>query len=233
MEFGRLSNGAFDVTVGPLLDLWRQAQEKSALPAKAALQGALSRVAYSRIEFDRSSGEARLKAGTRLDLGGIAKGYIVGEAVKALKDNGIAHALIVAGGDLYALGDNPEHGDWSLGVRHPLKPEEYIRALRVTDKAVATSGHYMRFYSVSGRRYSHIINPQTGYPADNNVVSVTVIGPDGVAADALSTAISVLGPEKGLALVKSVPGMDGLVMTWDGKEMSYHQSAGFSKYLVP
>jgi len=232
IDYGKICLGAFDVTVEPLLKLWKLAEAENSLPSPAALKRALDMIGYDHITLNPESLEVKFdKPGMRIDLGGIAKGYIVGEAVKALKAQGIEQALVTAGGDMFALGGNPERGGWLIGIRDPLKPEENIRYIEVADRAVSTSGHYMRFYTVQGKRYSHIVDPRTGYPARNNVVSVTIIGPDGTAADALTKSIVVLGPEKGLAVIGSQPGVEALVMTWDGKKMEYFQSPGFEKYL--
>ena len=232
LDYGKICLGAFDVTVEPLLKLWKRAETENSLPPPAALKRALAMTGYDHITLSPGSLEVKFgRPGMKIDLGGIAKGYIVGEAVKTLKAQGIERALVTAGGDMFALGGNPERGGWLIGIRDPLKPEENLRYIEVSDRAVSTSGHYMRFYTVRGKRYSHIVDPRTGYPARNNVVSVTIIGPDGTAADALTKSIVVLGPERGLAVTGSRPGVDALVMTWDGKKMDYFQSPGFAKYL--
>jgi thiamine biosynthesis lipoprotein len=231
-DYGKICQGAFDVTVEPLLKLWKRAEAENSPPSPAAIKRALEMTGYDHITLDPGSLEVKFdRPGMKIDLGGIAKGYIVSEAVKALKAQGIDNALVTAGGDMFALGGNPERGGWLIGIRDPLKPEENLRYIEVSDRAVSTSGHYMRFYTVKGKRYSHIVDPRTGYPARNNVVSVTIIGSDGTATDALTKSIVVLGPEKGLAVIGSQPGVEALVMTWDGKKMEYFQSPGFEKYL--
>lgn len=232
IDYGRITLGAFDVTVEPLLKLWEKAEKENSLPTAAATKRALYMAGYDHISLQPETLEVKFdKPGMKIDIGGIAKGYIVGEAVKALKAQGVSKALITAGGDMYALGANPERGAWNIGIRNPLKPEENIRFINVSDRAVSTSGHYMRFYTVKGKQYSHIVDPRTGYPAKNNVVSVTLIGTDDTAVDALTKSIVVLGPEKGLAVIESQPGVDALVMTWDGVKMEYLQTPGFAQYL--
>jgi len=232
VDYGKICLGAFDVTVEPLLKLWARAEAENSLPSPAALKRALDIVGYDKFKLLPDSLEVKFdRPGMKIDVGGIAKGYIVGEAVKALKAHGISRALVTAGGDMFALGANPERGAWNIGIRNPLKQEENIRYIEVSDRAVSTSGHYMRFYTVRGKQYSHIVDPRTGYPAKNNIVSVTVIGTDGTAVDALTKSIVVLGPEKGLAVIGSQPGVDALVMTWDGVKMEYFQTPGFGKYL--
>lgn len=232
VAYGKITLGAFDVTVEPLLKLWARAEKENSLPSPSALKRALDMAGYDHISLDQGNLEVKFgKPGMRIDIGGIAKGYIVEEAAKEIKARGVGRALVTAGGDMYALGANPERGAWNIGIRNPLKPEENIRFIEVSDKAVSTSGHYMRFYTVKGKQYSHIVDPRTGYPAKNSVVSVTVIGADGTAVDALTKSMVVLGPEKGLAVVASQPGMDALVMTWDGTKMEYFQTPGFAQYL--
>lgn len=233
LDYGKITNGAFDITVGPLLRLWRKAESANSLPTSQALKRSLEMVGYGRIKLYPESFEVEFeKPGMEIDLGGIAKGYIVGEAIKTLVSGGITSGLISAGGDMYALGSNPEHGKWIIGIRNPLKPSENIRYIQVTDKAVSTSGHYMRFYTVAGKKYSHIVDPVTGYPPSNNVASVTLIGSESTGTDALTKAIAVLGPEKGLSIISSQPGIEAFVITWDGNKMSYFQTPGFSQYFI-
>jgi thiamine biosynthesis lipoprotein len=232
LDYGKTTQGAFDVTVEPLLALWWKAEAEQSLPTAAAMKRALSLVGYDHIVLHPESSEVGFsRPGMRIDVGGIAKGYIVGQAVAALKAHGIGRALVTAGGDMFALGANPRRGGWLVGIRDPLKPEENIRYIEAADRAISTSGHYMRFYTVRGKKYSHIVDPRTGYPAGNDVVSVTIIGPDGTATDALTKSAAVLGPEKGLAIISAQPGVDALVMTWDGKKMEHFQTPGFAKYL--
>jgi thiamine biosynthesis lipoprotein len=228
VEFGKISNGAFDITIDPILRLWEEAQKRDSLPSSDELKRVTESIGYTNIMLRPKSLEVRLKkAGMSIDLGGIGKGYIVDEAVKVLKSQGIRHGLIDAGGDLYILGDNPERGRWRIGIRNPLKPDQNLRYLEISNKAVATSGHYMRFYTVQGKRYSHIIDPRTGWPVQEKVASVVVIAPDATTADAMATAIIVLGPDKGVKLAESIPGLETLIVTREGDELAFTQSTGF------
>ncbi|MBI4834664.1 MAG: FAD:protein FMN transferase [Planctomycetes bacterium] len=231
--FGNISRGAFDITVEPILRLWREAENKNALPSSDELKATINLTGYGNIILDPKSLEVGFsKQGMSIDIGGIAKGYIVGEAIKVLKSEGVSNGLIVAGGDLYALGNNPEKGaDWLIGIRNPLKPEENLKYIGITDKAVATSGHYMRFYTVQGKKYSHIIDPRNGWPVEEKLASVTVIASDGTAADALATMICVLGPEEGLKLAKSIPDAEVFIITSDGEKLTFLQTEGFAKFL--
>lgn len=206
-KFWRASDGAFDVTVGPLIDLWGFTDKKYRLPDKSKIAEALKSVGFGKIIIDEKNNMVKFTVrGLKLDLGAIAKGYAVDCAVKKIKQAGINSCLINAGGDIYCLGDKFGR-PWRVAVRNPLgnKCSGY---LQLKDKAVATSGNYEQYFISKGRLYSHIFNPQTGYPVDSDVVSVTVIAPDCLTADALATSIFVLGKEKGLKLAKNFPNIE-------------------------
>jgi len=161
----------------------------------------------------------------RIDLGGIAKGYAIGQAVVALKSNGINSALIDAGGDVYALGKRGADL-WKVGLRNP-RGDDLIAALDVENKAVMGSGDYQRFFMENGRRYHHIFDPKTGYPA-RGVIGTTLVHPDPTLADAWNTAIFILGPEKGLSLAEKMPDMEAVMVT-DAKQLQY--TSGLSDVL--
>jgi thiamine biosynthesis lipoprotein len=233
VEFGKISNGAFDITVEPILRLWQEAEKKNILPTTEELKSAIGLTDYTNIILDTKSLAVEFsKPDMSIDVGGIAKGFIVGEAIKALKSQGISNGIITAGGDSYVLGNNPERkANWTIGIRNPLKPEENIKYIKVSDKAVATSGHYMRFYDIQGTKYSHIIDPRNGQPVQEKIASITVIANDGTLADGLSTAICVLGPEEGLKLAKSLPDVEVFIIVSKEGKLSFIQSDGFPKYL--
>jgi thiamine biosynthesis lipoprotein len=206
-NWARLSDGAFDVTVGPVVNLWRHARRQQQLPRADRLSEAKARVGYTNLVLDPKNQTALLLVPEmRLDLGGIAKGFAADEALKILRRQGIRSALVAAAGDI-ALGEAPpgEHG-WkvtlaSLDVTNAPPP----KVLTLASCGVATSGDLFQRLEIDGVRYSHIVNPRTGIGlTDHSLVSI--IAPDCMAADALATALSVLGPEKGLRLVKATPG---------------------------
>lgn len=205
-EFWVLSNGAFDITVGPLMDLWGFTEKKYHVPAAGQINKTLRLVGTDKIVFDKINNVVKFKfPGMKIDLGGIAKGYAVDSAVGKLKQKGIKSCLINAGGQIYCLGD--KFGEpWSVAVRNPRKPG-FIDYLKLKDQSVATSGDYEQYFKDKEKRYSHILDPKTGYPAESGVLSVTVIALDGLTADALSTAIFVLGKKNGLELAKHFPGV--------------------------
>ena len=149
-----------------------------------------------------------------LDLGGIAKGYIVDRGLALLAQAGVENAFLNAGGDIAILGTKPDGTPWRVGIRHPRGADHYIAVLSMTGGAVVTSGDYERTFEAGGQRYHHILDPSTGYPA-GDLTSVTITAPTATEADALSTAVFVLGPERGLALVESLPGVEAVLVTRD------------------
>ena len=195
--------GAFDVTIGPLSRLWRRARRQGKLPSPERLAEARAAVGYRHIELDADDHRVRLTAaGMRLDFGGIAKGYACDEALAAMREAGVTRALVNGGGDL-ALGEPPPgQSGWRIGVA-PLKPDDPpSRILHLARCGVATSGDAWQFTEIDGTRYSHILDPRTGLGIESRS-SVTVLAPDGMTADALASAVSVLGPQRGLALIEA------------------------------
>ncbi|MBU3958342.1 MAG: FAD:protein FMN transferase [Candidatus Omnitrophica bacterium] len=200
-EFWQLSDGAFDITVGPLMDLWGFTDKKYYLPRDEEIKEALNLVGFDKIIFNNAENVVKFSVqGMKIDLGAVAKGYAIDCAVKKLKEKGIKDCLINAGGDIYALGDI-KGKSWKVAVKDP-RHAAFLQRLELKNKAVATSGDYEQFFIQGNRRYAHIFNPKTGYPLDSGVVSVTVIAPDCLTADALATSIFVLGKEKGSTLVE-------------------------------
>ena len=204
--FWEKSAGAFDITVGPLMDVWGFTDKKYRLPSKEEIEKVLGFIGSEKIILNLDDNVVKFKlSGMKIDAGAIAKGYAVDCAVQALKEAGIKSCLINAGGQIYCLGD--KFGKpWQVAVRNP-RQESFIAEFTLKDKAVATSGDYEQYFTQDNLRYAHIMDPKTGYPSDSRVVSVTVIADDGLTADALSTAIFVLGKQKGEALVSEFPGV--------------------------
>ncbi len=215
LELSRATNGSFDITVMPLLELWGFAgtREKT-LPSQAEIDGKLPYVGYELIELDREKREIRLKSdGTKIDLGGIAKGYAVDCAVNSLVTNGITAALVNAGGDMYCLGDKAPGTPWRIAVKDPAKEDGVLGYVELTDKAIATSGDYQNYFMVNGVRYSHILDPRTGRPSTSGPHSVTVVAETCTDADGLATAVFVLGPDKGIELLERLDGVEGLIVS--------------------
>jgi thiamine biosynthesis lipoprotein len=211
-EFWVASDGAFDVTVGPLVDLWGFTDKQYRVPKDEEIKTALRRVGMDKISFDERNNVVKFNVpGMEIDLGAIAKGYATDCAAKKLKEAGIKSCLINAGGQIYALGD--KFGQpWTIAIRDP-RAKSTLSTLELKDQAVSTSGDYEQYFFKGDRRYSHIFNPKTGYPQESGIISVTVIAPDGLTADALSTAIFVLGKDQGQELVKRFPGASAQIFS--------------------
>ncbi len=209
-----ISGGAFDPTMAPLLELWGFLGDRFRLPAAEEIEERGLLVGYELVEIDADAQRVFLpRSGMALDLGGIAKGYIVDRGMELLSGAGIDHALINAGGDIGILGPKPDGSAWRIGVKHPRRQGELIAVIPWSQKgAVVTSGDYERFFEEGGVRYHHILDPRTGYPA-RTILSATVAAPTVAEADALATALFGLGPQRGLELVESLPGVEALLVT--------------------
>lgn len=210
VECSKLTNGAFDITVYPLMKLW-DFKNKTQPPTKSRIKQLLPKVNYKLITVYNN--RIKLMRGAEIDLGGIAKGYVVDSAIEILKTLNIKNAFINAGGDIRVLGDK----EWKIGIQHPRKQKgEIIGIIPVRNKAIVTSGDYEQYFEHEGIRYHHIINPKTGYPT-NDCISVTIIAEDTITADALSTGIFVMGTERGMELIENLDGIEGIIISKDKK----------------
>jgi thiamine biosynthesis lipoprotein len=202
----RVSGGAFDVTVGPVVNLWRKARREKKFPNRDLLRDAMARIGYTNVVFDPERRAVKLlKRDMRLDLGGIAKGYALDEALHVLKTNGIQRALVTGGGDMRAGAPPPGKRGW----RVELAPSDWTnspppRFVLLRHQGMATSGDLFQHVELEGVRYSHIVNPATGLGLTDRS-QVVVIAPSGMEADALSKGVSILGPKRGLALANQFP----------------------------
>jgi thiamine biosynthesis lipoprotein len=227
-RFSELSGGAFDVTVGPVVHLWRKARREARLPDPRELREALGRTGWRKLVLDPAARTARLeRPGMLLDLGGIAKGYACDRALEALARLGIRRAMVDTGGGM-ALGDPPPgRPGWRIQVA-----DQSSKVLVLAGRGVATSGDWERYVEIDGVRYSHIVDPATGIGLTNRIL-VTVVAPDGMSADALSTALSVLGPERGLRLAEDLPGVEAWMRWREGGAVRSAQTSGFGTLLEP
>jgi thiamine biosynthesis lipoprotein len=217
LETGRLTSGAFDITVAPVLDLWGFGTGNVEIPEEDKLQAALQRVDFKQVQLNSEESRVFLTEDMmKIDLGGIAKGFIVDRAVEVLRQAGVTSGSIDAGGDIRVIGEKPGGLPWRIGIRNPRERRELVAVVEIKDGAVVTSGDYERFFMHEGERYHHIINPATGMPA-RGVISVTIVANDAFTADALSTAVFVMGLEKGMALVESLPAVETIIITDDEK----------------
>jgi thiamine biosynthesis lipoprotein len=224
LEVGHESDGAFDITVAPLVELWGFYGDSPQLPKEKGITDCRNNVNYEYLTITDGKLE-KSNEEVRIDLGGIAKGYCVSQAVNVLKEEGVTSALIDAGGDVYALGKKGRKL-WNVGIRHP-REEGLLGYVEVEELAVLGSGDYERFFVEDGRRYHHILNPRTGYPAED-LSGITLVHSDPVVADAWNTALFVLGPEKGLEIVERTSGMEAIMVTTSG-DILY--SSGFRDRL--
>ncbi|MBI4949767.1 MAG: FAD:protein FMN transferase [Deltaproteobacteria bacterium] len=217
-----LSGGAFDPTVGVLGKAWGYSGEKGVVPSREEIGKSLPLVDYGEIEIDEAASKAGLKRkGMSLNLGGVAKGYIVNKAVEALKREGVERGIIHAGGDMVVF-QKDEEVPFSIGIQHP-REKRLLGKVRVYNGAVATSGDYERFFEINGKKYHHILDPRTGFPAEGTQ-SATIIAKDPTLADALSTAVFVMGPEKGMELIERLPDVEGVIVDSSGRVT---KSSGF------
>jgi len=219
--YSRISGGAFDITIAPLMEVWGFARRNKSVPDADTVDSVLKNVGYENIELRPGELSIRfLNKGTKLDFGGIAKGYAADRAKGVLVSYGIKNALVNLGGNIFALGSAPGERPWKIGIQDPLHNGRMLKSLKLTNRAISTSGNYERFFEISGRRYSHIINPVTGQPCEG-IISVTVVADTAEEADALSTAIFVMGEKKGIELARSLKDMYVLILGEDGKIISY------------
>ena len=212
LQIARDTGGAFDITIAPLIELWGFYGDSPRLPEKEAIKDCLRKVGYHHLAIKNGMLQ-KDKSEVRIDLGGIAKGYSVLQAVEVLKRKGVSSALINAGGDVYALGKKGRDM-WKVGIRSP-RGDDILGYVEVEDLAVMGSGDYERFFVEGGRRYHHIFDPKTGYPAEG-LSGTTLIHPDPLVADAWNTATFVLGPKDGLKWVEKVSAMETVMVTTAG-----------------
>ena len=226
------SCGAFDVTVGPVVRLWRRARRREQLPSDENLEQARRLVGYRLLHLDPENRTARLlKPGMRLDLGGIAKGYAVDEAMKVLREHGLTRVLIDAGGDI-GLGEAPPgKPGWLIGIARlepDAPPSKYLWLKRT---AIATSGDTWQYVQIDGKRYSHIVDPRTGLGLSDHS-SVTVVALDCRTADSLASAVSVLGPKAGLKLIERTAGAEAFIVRAPHGKIETYQSSGWKRFSV-
>ena len=211
-KFYELTGMKFDITVGPLVRVWKEAIGDNNVPDDKEIKRALRLVGFDNIHIDKKRGNIKFrKRGMGVDLGGIAKGYAVDSAVKELKRKGIDSAIINAGGDIYCLGSKFDR-PWQLGLQHPRKKNKLFETLKLKDLAVVTSGDYQQYLESGTKRYSHIIDPKTGYPVESDVISVTVVAKDTLTADAVATCIFLLGKERGKKVFKDYSGVERIIV---------------------
>ena len=227
-EIGKLSGGAFDITVAPVSVLWDFKSGKAVLPDPEAITEAVKLVDYTKIRLDGRT--VILPAGMMIDLGGIAKGYIADKVKSYLEKRGVKHAILSFGGNIVAIGKKPDGSDWKVGIQDIDRPTgEYMLVTRNAGGSTVTSGTYERGFDLDGVRYHHLLSPRTGWPVQNGLASVTIISENSMRGDALATAAFVLGPEEGKALIES---QDGVEAVFIRKDRTLIYTSGADSYII-
>lgn len=233
LYYSELSGGAFDITVSPIVALWGFFREQGRVPAKKEIEKLLPAVSCKNIVINKSA-DPEIPATiffkntqTQIELGAIGKGYAVDKALEVIKKSGVNNGCINLGGNIYVMGAPPDKKAWRIGVQHPRNSGEILGYLELNNEATATSGDYERFFEFNGKRYSHIINPQTGRPV-SGTIATTIVAPSGTEVDALSTIVFVLGHEKGMEIVKRLPDVDAMIAYEEkGGKIAIDMTKGF------
>ena len=227
-----LSGGAWDGTVRPLVDVWGFGPSRAVgePPAPETIEALLADVGFDQVEI-RPGALVKRRASVTLDLSSIAKGYGVDQVGQVIRGEGFRDFLVEIGGEIYGAGSRRDGRPWRVGINRPraeAAPDEIYRVVALRDAAFATSGDYRNYFVRDGVRYSHVLDPRTGRPVTNGVVSVSVLAPDCTLADGLATAVMVMGAEAGLALLERLPAVEGLVVVEakDGR-LEDHATSGF------
>lgn len=222
--YSEMSDGAFDITIAPVSSLWDFKAETPSVPSPEAIAEAVSHVNYENIIIrDNTVKLADPQAG--IDLGAIAKGYIADRIKDYLEEEGVRHAMINLGGNVLAMGSKLDGSDYNIGVQKPFdETGEPITSVKISDKSVVTSGIYQRYFKADGKIYHHILDPNTGYPCENNLYSVTILTDSSLTADALSTTCFLLGYDRGMKLINQLDNVDAVFITNDNQ---IHYSKNF------
>lgn len=208
------TNGAFDISIYPVLKAWGFTTEDYQVPTAETLTALLAYVDYTKIDLDTENNTITLPENMQIDLGGIAKGYAGQKAAESLKAQGMESALLNMGGNIQTVGSKPDGSDWTVAIQDPENENQYVGYIKVSDKAVVTSGAYERYFTDdNGHLWGHIMNPKTGYPAQSGLTSVTIVGSDGMLCDVLSTALFVMGLDDAGAYWKTYGGFEAVFVT--------------------
>jgi thiamine biosynthesis lipoprotein len=227
-KYNNMLEGAFDITIGPIIDLWGFSQDSKTIPHENDLIRKLNLVDTGKMILDEKNRSVYLtEENMSLDLGGIAKGYATEKAAHTLREAGVKKAIINAGGNIYVIGEKAKGVPWKIGIEDPRDSQKLIAILSLKDQVAVTSGDYQRFFEVDGTRYHHILDPKTGKPA-RELISVTVVAENSAIADILSTSFFILGKEKSMAYLEKHPNIKAVFVTSD-KRICY--SPGMEKII--
>lgn len=216
LELCRRTNGALDLSVYPIVRAWGFTTGSYQVPDEAEIQALLPLVDYRKIQYDAATGTVTLPEGMEIDLGSVAKGYAGQLAAQMLREHGVQSALLNLGGNVQTVGTKPDGSPWQIGIKDP-QGEDAMMVLSVEDQAVVTSGGYERYFEQDGQTYWHIMDPSTGHPADSGLISVTIVGDEGVVCDGLSTALFVMGLEKAADLWAQSGDFEAVFVTASGE----------------
>jgi FAD:protein FMN transferase len=235
IEYSKLTDGAFDITVGPLVELFRKAKQTQVAPTQEQIDQAKTKVGYEKLLLDDKNRTVQFTVdGMRLDLGGIAKGYSADKAADAIHQAGAIGGMVCVGGEVRCFGKPPKDANsWRIGIQDPNlennQGRSLLMALSLTDGAVSTSGDYQQFVIIDGKKYHHIIDRSTG-SSEKGLTSVTIISQKATDTDALATSVSVLGVEKGLALIEKLPDIEAILVT-SAPDSKIIKTTGADKYI--
>ena len=213
------TDGVFDITIYPVMDAWGFTTQNYRIPSEEELKGLLENVNASKIQYDKASKKVALPAGVKIDFGGIAKGYTSSRIMGIYKKCGVTSGMVSLGGNVQLLGAKPDGSFWRVAVQSPDDTNDYLGVLEAEDKAVITSGGYERYFEENGKIYHHIIDPATGYPAENGLKSVTIVSDDGTLADGLSTSLFIMGKDKACDFWKEHSDKFDMILMTDDNEL--------------
>lgn len=242
LKVSELTGGLFDITWASMDKIWKFDGSMTALPADSIIKKSVKLVNYKNVSLNKDSSSVFLRQkGMKIEFGAIGKGLAANKARDTMKSLGIANGIVIAGGDLITWGKPEDKQTWTIGIANPENPELALSWLDVNEMAVVTSGDYEKYAMIDGKRYSHIINPKTGYPA-YGLRSVTIICPDAELADALATSVFLLGEKEGLDLVNKMKGVECIIIsdnfsifTSNGVKLNYydtHQNSGNHNFII-
>lgn len=214
IEYSKLSQGSFDITIGPIVKLWSIGLPEAKVPTRGEINVKLKLVGYENIQLNDDKSIFLRRPGMIVDLGGIAKGYTADEVVEVLKQNGVKSAVIDLGGNVFAMGSKTDGESWKIGIQNPFDLRgKIIGTIEVQNKSIVTSGIYERFIEKDGKRYHHILSPFNGYPYNNEIAGVTIVSDKSIDGDALSTTVFSKGLNGGMKFVKETKGIEAIFVT--------------------
>lgn len=235
IELYKKTDGLFDISIYPVMRAWGFTDGNFCVPEEKVLKKLIANMGADKIHLDSKAKKLSVENGVEIDLGGIAKGYTSGRVMDIFREYGVTSGVVSLGGNVQTLGAKTDGSKWRVAVQKPGKEDEYIGVLSVENKAVITSGGYERYFEENGKTYHHIIDSRTGYPADNGLTSVTIVGEDGTLADGLSTSLFIMGKEKAISFWREnssefemiLVDVDGNIRVSEGLADSFESDGNF------